>query len=500
MMAAGKTAQKARLNDLLQVLGDETGSEDILFSGIATDSRRVQPGDLFIAQDTAIPYINDAVRAGAAGVLVDATSISEPDICAVPLVRVRDLDRKLGVICAWYFREPANKLQITAVTGTNGKSSVSYLLANALSSVNTPCGLIGTLGYGPVTQLKPATHTTPEPLALQEILADFCDQGIRQAVMEVSSHGIDQYRIGGLRFELAVFTNLSRDHLDYHGSFDHYAETKKKLFTDYPLKQAVINLDDPFGRELFEVLPETINKTGYTFDRELYAAMDKQGLVLAGLSDLTIESMCISIKGPWGDVTFNSRLIGQYNAQNLVACFISLCLLGHSVSDSLQRLSQSQTIPGRLEKYGRKGGPQLVIDYAHTPDALRQVLQTLKQVCKQKLYCVFGCGGNRDRGKREMMGQVADQFADCIIVTNDNPRYEDPSAIIDDIITGIRKRENLIIEPDRARAIARAIANAKAGDIILVAGKGHETYQEVAGERHRFCDSEIVKELLEVKA
>ncbi|MEJ2094887.1 MAG: UDP-N-acetylmuramyl-tripeptide synthetase [Gammaproteobacteria bacterium] len=293
---------------------------------------------------------------------------------------------------------------------------------------------------------------------------------------------------------------MSRDHLDYHGSFDHYAETKKKLFTDYPLKQAVINLDDPFGRELFEVLPETINKTGYTFDRELYAAMDKQGLVLAGLSDLTIESMCISIKGPWGDVTFNSRLIGQYNAQNLVACFISLCLLGHSVSDSLQRLSQSQTIPGRLEKYGRKGGPQLVIDYAHTPDALRQVLQTLKQVCKQKLYCVFGCGGNRDRGKREMMGQVADQFADCIIVTNDNPRYEDPSAIIDDIITGIRKRENLIIEPDRARAIARAIANAKAGDIILVAGKGHETYQEVAGERHRFCDSEIVKELLEVKA
>ncbi|MEJ2094886.1 MAG: Mur ligase family protein [Gammaproteobacteria bacterium] len=193
MMAAGKTAQRARLNDLLQVLGDESGSEDILFSGIATDSRRVQPGDLFIARVTAIPYINDAVRAGAAGVLVDAASISEPDICAVPLVRVRDLDRKLGLICAWYFREPANKLQITAVTGTNGKSSVSYLLANALSSVNTPCGLIGTLGYGPVTQLKPATHTTPEPLALQEILADFCDRGIRQAVMEVSSHGIDQF-------------------------------------------------------------------------------------------------------------------------------------------------------------------------------------------------------------------------------------------------------------------------------------------------------------------
>ncbi len=497
MMVAERIKNHVFLRELLQPLGMAYRSADVPVQGLATDSRKIKPGDLFIARDAATGYINDAIRAGACGILANEAAIPSSFICPVPLVRIPELEKKIGLIAALFFNKPASSIRLVGITGTNGKTSVSYLLARALSGASgDKCGLIGTLGYGDVNRLLPGTHTTPEALSLQMILSDMRDQEIRQVVMEVSSHGIDQYRIAGLSFELAIFTNLSRDHLDYHETFEAYAATKRRLFTEYPVKNAVLNIDDPFGREVFAQLSGDIRKMGYTTDQNRYASFAAAEVALAEIIAMSADRMALRITSPWGKVTLESSLIGQYNAQNLLACFCGLCLLGFTLDEAVEMLSPCEGVPGRLESFKKQGMPVVVIDYAHTPDALEQVLKTLKQVCENRLYCVFGCGGDRDQGKRPIMGRIAGQYADRVIITSDNPRNEDPIRIIQQVAAGIENVGQVHIEEDREVAIRKAIEMANDGDIVLVAGKGHESYQEISGFRHPFSDQDVVNRIL----
>ena len=497
MMAAERVKNHILLSKLLQPLDIPCKVKDVPVLGLATDSRKINPGDLFIARNEAIAFVNDAIRAGACGVLADEAAPHDSFLSPVPIVRISDLDKKIGLIAAIFFNHPASSIKITGVTGTNGKTSVCYLMANALSGdIGRKCGLIGTLGYGPVDKLVPGTHTTPEALSLQAILADMRDQGIHQAVMEVSSHGIDQSRIAGLEFALAIYTNLSRDHLDYHETIQAYADTKRRLFTEYPVKSAVLNLDDSLGRELFERLPGGIHKTGYTTDKNSFLASPGEGVALAEIEAMTADRMLLGITSPWGRVKLESGLIGQYNAQNLLACFCGMCLLGFTPDEAVDRLSLCKGVPGRLERFCKPDMPVVVIDYAHTPDALEQVLKTLRDVCENRLYCVFGCGGNRDKGKRRIMGKIAGRYADRIVITSDNPRFEDPNRIIRDIMAGITDTGQIYVEEDRATAIKKSIESAGEKDIVLVAGKGHETYQEISGVRHPFSDREVINKIL----
>lgn len=502
MMAAYTLPSGYPLDTLLKNLTVETVLPDIHVTGITTDSRKINPGDLFVAyrigEHSSVPYIADAVKAGARAVVADAGSLPEIFPCAVPLYRIDQLYKVIGIISDRFYDHPSSDMTVIGVTGTNGKTSVSHLLAQSLSdSQDKMCGLIGTLGYGTVDNLIPGTHTTPEAIALHALLADMRDQNIKQVVMEVSSHGLDQYRIKGVEFNLAVFTNLSRDHLDYHQSMDVYADAKRRLFTDYGTGKVIINMDDQFGRKLMTELPQGVESIAYTLDRETYYKyQDNHQMVYGNILPDPSGKVTMELKTPWGAGNLSSNLSGRFNASNLLACLSSLCLLGHTLPDAIRRLSGCKGIPGRMELFGENKHPRIVVDFAHTPDALEHVLSALKSSCDGKLFCVFGCGGDRDKGKRPLMGAVAAKYADVIVITSDNPRFEDPEAIIKDIIAGIKNSDNVMVEIDRERAIHNTIKIASHNDVILIAGKGHEKYQETAGVCRPFSDQEVVRKTL----
>lgn len=503
MMAAYTLPSGYPLDILLKNLTAETVLPDIHVTGITTDSRKVNPGDLFVAyrigEHSSVPYIADAVKAGACVVVADAGSLPEVFPCSVPLYRIDQLYKVIGIIADRFYDHPSSGMTVIGVTGTNGKTSVSHLLAQSLSDgQGKTCGLIGTLGYGTAGNLIPGAHTTPEAIALHAMLADMRDLNIKQVVMEVSSHGLDQYRIKGVEFDLAVFTNLSRDHLDYHQSMEAYADAKRRLFTDYGTGKAVINMDDQFGRKLVAELPQSVESIAYTLDRVTYHKYQGKYQMVYGniLPDLS-GSVSMELNTPWGAGNLGSNLSGRFNASNLLACLSSLCLLGHPLPDAIRRLSGCKGIPGRMEVFGGNKHPRIVVDFAHTPDALGNVLSTLKSSCDGKLYCVFGCGGDRDKGKRPLMGELAAKYADVIVITSDNPRFEDPEAIIKDILKGISNHDNVMVETDRERAIQNTIKTASHNDVILIAGKGHENYQETAGVRRPFSDQEVVRKILE---
>lgn len=503
MMAAYTLPSGYPLDILLKNLTAETVLPDIHVTGITTDSRKVNPGDLFVAyrigEHSSVPYIADAVKAGACAVVADAGSLPEVFPCSVPLYRIEQLYKVIGIIADRFYDHPSSGMTVIGVTGTNGKTSVSHLLAQSLSDgQGKTCGLIGTLGYGTAGNLIPGAHTTPEAIALHALLADMRDQKIKQVVMEVSSHGLDQYRIKGVEFDLAVFTNLSRDHLDYHQSMEAYADAKKRLFTDYGTGKAVINMDDQFGRKLIAGLPQSVESIAYTLSKETYDKYQGEYQIAYGeiLPDVS-GRIIINVYTPWGTGNLNSGLSGRFNASNLLACLSSLCLLDHPLPDAIRCLSGCKGIPGRMEVFGGNKHPRIVVDFAHTPDALENVLSTLKSSCNGKLYCVFGCGGDRDKGKRPLMGELAAKYADVIVVTSDNPRFEDPEVIIKDILKGISNHDNVMVETDRERAIQNTIRTASHNDVVLITGKGHENYQETAGVRRPFSDQEIVRKILE---
>jgi UDP-N-acetylmuramoyl-L-alanyl-D-glutamate--2,6-diaminopimelate ligase len=506
MMAARTLSPGILLGILLKDLVKESCQSNIHVTGLTTDSRKVNPGDLFIAYtiegQSSVPYIGVAVNAGASAVIAEACSLPEIYPCPVPLFRVNELYKIIGIIADRYYDHPSTAMSVIGVTGTNGKTSVSHLMAQSLSvDQKNVCGLIGTLGYGTIDRLIPGPHTTPEAVALQALLADMRDQNIKQVVMEVSSHGLDQFRIAGVAFDLAVFTNLSRDHLDYHQSMESYAAAKKRLFTQYGVSMVVINLDDEFGRKLMDELPKNILMTGYTIGENIYSEYkDKFKLVYGKIIPDPFGNIKMALDTPWGKGVLTTGLTGRFNAGNLLACLASLCLLGHTLEDAIRRLSICKGIPGRMETFGGENFPRIIVDYAHTPDALEQVLSELRHSCQGKLYCVFGCGGDRDKGKRPLMAALAEKYADGIIITSDNPRHEDPAEIANDILAGIKNRAHVIVDIDRERAIQNILKTVSANDVVLIAGKGHENYQEIAGVRRFFSDQDVVRKTLGILA
>lgn len=502
MMTAKSLISSFPLESLLAGIVDKALVRGINVTGIATDSRKVKSGDLFIAcivgDVSNISYINDAIKAGASVVLVDERQLPDPSLCPVPLFRTKELVKKIGVIADRFYQHPSADMKVVGVTGTNGKTSVSHLLAQCLNDLSEKdCGLIGTLGYGSLGNLVPGPNTTPEPLTLQALLADMRDQKFRKVVMEVSSHGLDQYRVVGVKFDLAIFTNLSRDHLDYHKTQRDYAISKQRLFHEYEIKKHVINIDDEIGKIIFNELPENVQKIACTLEADKYnSSLKKEDLILGKVIDIQPDGMTIEIHSPWGEGILSTQFMGEFNVRNILSVLSALCLLGYSFDEAISRISHCKNIPGRLESFGNDSTPKVIVDYAHTPDALEQVLATLKSACAGKLYCVFGCGGDRDPGKRALMAAVAEKFANFITITSDNPRNEDPEKIIKDIYAGISNSKNVEIEIDRATAIGKTIRKASINDIVVIAGKGHEDYQEIAGVRRPFSDQQIARKIL----
>ncbi|HLA75005.1 MAG TPA: UDP-N-acetylmuramoyl-L-alanyl-D-glutamate--2,6-diaminopimelate ligase [Gammaproteobacteria bacterium] len=490
-----------KLSELLAGLAVVEAACERDIGGLSIDSRTTQPGDLFLACPGSHAhgqnFIEAAIQAGAVAVVWEADPLfpGSPAACtgpAVPMFGIEGLRQKVGVIADRFYQHPSQALCVTGITGTNGKTSVSHFIAQALSP---NCGLIGTLGSGVYGNLRPGTHTTPDAVTLHATLNDLRQRGVRQVVMEASSHGLEQGRVSGVQFNLAVFTNLSRDHLDYHGTMEAYAEAKRHLLLSPGLRYAVINADDSYGRELLAALPAGVQALSYGFTA---AALGSVPAVRGSNLQLSAGGVELDVNTPWGDGHLHSSLLGRFNASNLLAALAVLLLLEIPFAEALERIARSRTLPGRMECFGGAGQPLVVVDYAHTPDALEQVLYALREhlACGARLWCVFGCGGERDRGKRPLMGAAAEEFADYVVVTDDNPRHEDPLAIITDILSGMTNPDGVYIQRVRAQAIAFAITYARPGDIVLIAGKGHEEYQQVGDQRLPFSDRQQVYELL----
>ncbi len=465
-------------------------------TGLALDSRRVVAGDLFFAlagsQTHGQIYLAQALAQGAAAVLVEG---EEPTAYPPeqPILIVPHLTGLVGLIAARFYQDPARDMTLIGVTGTNGKTSITHLLAQVLQEPERPCGVLGTLGYGRYGQLTPASHTTPDPITLQRQLAALRDQQAPWVAMEVSSHALDQQRVAGIGFKVAVFTNLTRDHLDYHGDMERYGAAKRRLFHRPGLEYAVINSDDPWGRTLLQQLPAGVTGIGYGFQTGQPEPAPFPQVVGSELA-LAPAGLRLWVTSPWGSGWLQSPLVGRFNAANLLAVVATLGVLGWPLPDILNRLGSAQPVPGRMEVV--PGGPPLVVvDYAHTPDALEQALTTLREHTSGQLWCVFGCGGERDQGKRPVMGAVAQRLADQIIVTDDNPRHEDPAAIRQAILAAITSGHAQEIA-DRAQAIRQALTTAQPADAVLIAGKGHEDYQQIGDQRFPFRDRLVVEHTL----
>ena len=468
-----------------------------------SDSRKIQSGDIFIAcqgeYTDGRSFIPAAIANGAAFIFWDDDGEFEwnPE-WQVPNQGIQDLKHRAGIVAAEVYGNVSDRhstdLKIWGVTGTNGKTSITQWLAQAADLLNEKCAIVGTVGNGFWGELVESTHTTPDPVAVQTLLHQFKQQGAKAVAMEVSSHGLDQFRVNGVPFQTAVFTNLTRDHLDYHGSMEAYGEIKSRLFYWRGLQHAVINVDDAYGAELAARLradrPE-LKVYGYGFAEQA----DIRIIAFSASSD----GMKVAFKTPWGDGEVASRLLGRFNAQNLASCVGVLCAAGYPLPQVLEVLAHIRPATGRMDCIMNPGKPLVVVDYAHTPDALEKALATLQEIKPQNaaLWCVFGCGGNRDKGKRPLMGAAAAAGADKVVVTSDNPRMEEPQAIIDDILPAVPQPE--YVAADRRTAIEYAVQHAAASDIVLIAGKGHETYQDIQGVKQHFSDFEVAEAALALR-
>ena len=482
----------------------ELESLGVEVSHLVSDSRQVRAGDTFVAypgeSSDGRRYITQAIAQGASAVIWEAEGYTWSSEWTLPNLPVHGLRQQAGYIADEVYGHPSRKLWMVGVTGTNGKTSISQWLARCFSGVGSKSAVIGTLGNGFPDALQPSANTTPDALRLHGLLADYIRQEAQAAVMEVSSHALEQGRVNGVHFDVALLTNLTRDHLDYHGDMQHYAAAKRKLFDWAQLKHAVINLDDAYGAELAASLRDGAAEViGYGLGEEALQRADRLGIrmVHGKLQRADMHGLSLLLHTSWGAAELESRLIGRFNASNLLGALAVLLVSEVDIEDAVRELGLQKAAPGRMQTLGGRDMPTVVVDYAHTPDALENVLLTLREARGEsggRVICVFGCGGDRDRGKRPMMGRVAARFADVSIVTSDNPRSEEPATIIAEIRAGM-EGECLVIE-DRARAIAQAIARARAEDTVLIAGKGHEDYQEIAGVRHPFSDTELAQRAL----
>ena len=497
MMSVYQIIVPQTLGQLLLGISNISRQHDVDVMGISSDSRTVKPGDLFLAYNGSgfMNYVKSAIESGASAVVLELDQIPDVPKYKVPVIALPQLRTQAGIIAARFFGNPSHDMNVIGVTGTNGKTTVSYLLAQALSDGSRrKSGVIGTLGYGSINQLSKGINTTPGSVAIQSAFADMRKVGIDAVAMEVSSHGLDQYRVTGVEFDIAVFTNLSCDHLDYHQTMENYAQSKRRLFSDYLIKKAVVNIDDAFGQELIEEFQHKMELVGYTLKTgDQYDFPVVAGNVVAN----NATGMTLEIISPFGNGTLASPMIGEFNAANLMASLATLCLSGMVFEEAVSRLSSCISAPGRMESFKRESKPLVIVDYAHTPDALKYVLQVLRYQSSGKLVCVFGCGGGRDKGKRAVMGRIAETLADHIFLTNDNPRNELAEKIIEDIASGVKDHSRITKEPDRRTAIASAIHSASSNDIVLIAGKGHEDHQEIAGVLIPLSDCSIVEEILD---
>jgi UDP-N-acetylmuramoyl-L-alanyl-D-glutamate--2,6-diaminopimelate ligase len=503
---------KRHLNEILDWLEQPPLEQDREVTGLCLDSRRLRAGDVFLAlsghQIHGYDFAYQAQRAGAVAILTEktksgrATPKSRREPLDIPVITLDDLSARLGHLAARFYDDPSAHLAVTAITGTNGKTSVAWLLLQAWQALGHPAAYIGTLGQGDSSGLLPLKNTTPSALEMQALLAQFLQQGKQRVSVEVSSHALSQGRDKGLRLQNAVFTNLSRDHLDYHNTMAEYQQAKARLFGHPELQNAIINQADPAGRQIAAQLADTVRHWPYAargHGKDLpagKAAVLAENIRLhpAGL-DFTL---CLVDEqgGVCQQAPIRTGLFGHFNVDNLLAVAAVLLAEGESFADIAAILPALKPVPGRMNLVPTSGpGPLIVVDYAHTPDALEQVLKALKQHNARKIWCVFGCGGNRDKGKRPQMGHIAEQLADEVILTDDNPRFEDGNAIIDDIKFGMLSQPRVI--RNRQKAIEYVISTASPSDLILIAGKGHEAWQEVQGEYLPFDDCRIAQTVLE---
>jgi UDP-N-acetylmuramoyl-L-alanyl-D-glutamate--2,6-diaminopimelate ligase len=478
---------------------------EIQISDITLDSREVRPGALFLAckgiEHHGLDFAEQAISKGARAVLYEegGTERSPPlGRSEIFVAGVPELSRHVGMIADRFFGAPSRQLRVVGVTGTNGKTTCSYLLAQAFSLCGFPAAYIGTLGFGKVGgTLTPSNHTTSDAVSLQRWLAEMRDNGAACVGMEVSSHALDQSRVDGVRFNTAAFTNLTHDHLDYHGTMEAYGAAKTKLFNRETLEVRVINVDDPFGERLAsQVAPGRLVVTSKAetlvipttdlFHSTQYVKAEHVRMLPAGIS--------IEIESSWGESTFTVPLIGEFNVDNVLTVLGVLLSAGVSLGEAVKVMGQCSAPPGRMEVFGGKTDqPVAIVDYAHTPDALAKALRGARLHTKGKLRVVFGCGGDRDVTKRSPMGKIASELADEAIVTDDNPRNEAPEKIVADILAGLAASESIQVEHDRAKAIQLALQRSAVGDVVLIAGKGHEDYQIYGAERRPFSDQAVVR-------
>ncbi len=482
---------------LSQLIPDVALRHDPAITGLVLDSRAVRPGNAFVAiagfGAHGLGFVDQARAAGAAAILFDPPAPAElpapADAIAVPGLRGR-----MGAMADQFHGHPSRAMTMVGVTGTNGKTSTVQLLAQAWHLLGTRSGSIGTLGVGLYGHVVPTGFTTPLVLQMHEVLAQLRDEGAQAIAMEVSSHALDQGRVDAVHYDVAVFTNLTRDHLDYHGDMAQYGAAKARLFHRAGLKAAVVNLDDSFGSELLRTVDPGIAQVGLSSRGAQQATLRADSITLDGRGiafDLVVDGARHPVQSP---------LLGRFNVDNLLGVAGALHALGHAPADIATLLSQLQPIAGRMNRLGGEHGlPTVVVDYAHTPDALEQALQSLHGHLQGKLFCVFGCGGERDTGKRPQMAAIAERLAQQVIVTDDNPRGEDGDGIVADILTGFTSPEAVTVQRNRARAIGLAVKLAGAGDIVLIAGKGHEPYQEVRGVKHDFDDTLVAAAALSAK-
>lgn len=499
MMARRPDGCARLLGDLVPSLVGGDRLRRRLVPGLGLDSRELAPGDLWLAlqghRSHALDHLDTARERGVGAILAEPSADWTADRIdraagAIPVVVVPGLRRQAGEIAARFFGQPGLAMRVVGVTGTNGKTSVSHFLGQALAT-QVKTAVMGTLGKGFAGDLQPSTHTTEDAVAVQAALADFSARGARAVAMEVSSHALDQERVAGVPFHTAVFTNLSRDHQDYHGDMDSYAAAKARLFRMPGLAMAVINVDDPVGARFAADARRRVVTVAVGTDLRLTRHGDRY-LYLREIETLA-GGMRIRFQSSWGAGELHTHLLGRFNAYNLALALAVLLGWEMPPARAVETLSQVDPVPGRMMAFVAPGRPRTVVDYAHTPDALEQVLRSLREHTEGRLFCVFGCGGERDAGKRPLMGAAAHRLADRVIVTDDNPRGEDPAAIVADILSGMPETSRVAVEHDRAKAIALVVGMAGPDDVVLVAGKGHETYQERAGRRTPFSDIEQVQ-------
>ncbi|HHL18100.1 MAG TPA: UDP-N-acetylmuramoyl-L-alanyl-D-glutamate--2,6-diaminopimelate ligase [Thiothrix sp.] len=467
-----------------------------IINALTLDSRDVQAGSLFVALSGScrhgLEFALTAEKQGAAAIIWEADEdYCKPDV-AIPCIKIDDLRQHLGIIANRFYAEPSKQLDMIGVTGTDGKTTVTHFIAQAFNTTANVAAVIGTLGIGRPNAVIETGYTTPDVLSVHQALVRLKQQQLAHIAMEVSSHALDQGRVNGVAFDVVVLTNLTRDHLDYHQTVDAYAAAKAKLFAWPTAKTLVLNLDDEFGVRLVNEHQVRVNTgeikiIGYGVGN---AADYPVGSLIASNPRYTMQGIQATIHFHQQVTHLDVPVLGAFNLYNILAAAGSLVGLGMSLKEALTRLGNVDTVAGRMETIVNDQGILVVVDYAHTPGALEQALQAIRKHTTNRLICVFGCGGDRDRGKRPLMARIAEQNADMVILTDDNPRNEMPFQIMNDMIQGLKSPEHVAMEHDRHKAIRFAIQSAAAGDTILIAGKGHETVQIVRGETHQFDDRE----------